>query len=94
MKCPHCSESVSVFSKAMNKFGKSKICPKCSNPIHLYVSFKLGAILFIPAVVSTLLLKPLFLNAGLSGSLAIGLVCGVMVIFCMRLKVPKVKENA
>ncbi len=94
MKCPHCSESVSVFSKEMNKFGKSKACPKCSNPIQLYVSPKWVAILIIPGIASALLLKPLFINAGLSGSLSTGLMCGVMILLCMRLKVPKVKENA
>ena len=94
MKCPHCFESVSVFSKEMNKFGKSKVCPKCTKPIQLYVSLKWVAILFIPAVVSALLIKPLFINVGLSGSLATGLMCGLMVLLCMRLKVPKVKVNA
>lgn len=93
MKCPHCFESVSVFSKEANKFGKSKSCPKCGNPIQLYVSFKWIAILFIPCVASALLLKPFFINFGLSGSLSNGLMCGVMVLLCMRLKVPKVKEN-
>ncbi|SMQ80484.1 hypothetical protein SAMN06297229_2242 [Pseudidiomarina planktonica] len=94
MKCPHCSESVSIFSKEMNKFGKSKVCPKCCNPIRLYVSLKWGAILLIPAVVTSLLLKPLFINAGLSGSLSTGLMCGILALLCMRLKVPKIKESA
>lgn len=93
MKCPHCSESVSLFSKEMNKFGKSKVCPKCTNSIQLYVSLKWVAILFIPAVICAILLKPLFINAGLSGSLANGLICGVTVLLCMRLKVPKLKEK-
>lgn len=92
MKCPHCFESVGVFSKELNKFGKSKFCPKCTKPIQLYVSLKWVAILFGPAVVSALLIKPLFINAGLNGSLATGLICGLMVLLCMRLKVPKVKE--
>ncbi|SNY43157.1 hypothetical protein SAMN06297280_0541 [Arsukibacterium tuosuense] len=94
MKCPHCLESVSIFSKEMNKFGKSKVCPKCSNSIQLYVSPKWAAILIIPAVVSALLLEPIFIDAGLSGSLSTGLMCGVMVLLSMRLKVPKVKESA
>ena len=93
MKCPHCSESVSLFSKEMNKFGKSKVCPKCTNSIQLYVSLKWVAILFIPAVICAVLLKPLFINAGLSGSLANGLICGVTVLLCMRLKVAKLKEK-
>ncbi|MDY0282287.1 MAG: hypothetical protein RBR35_17200 [Salinivirgaceae bacterium] len=78
----------------MNKLGKSKVCQKCTNVIQLYVSLKWVAILFIPAVVCALLIKPLFINAGLSGSLANGLIFGVTVLLCMRLKVPKVKENA
>ncbi|RUO28231.1 hypothetical protein CWE07_00015 [Aliidiomarina maris] len=78
----------------MNKFGKSKVCPKCANPIELYVSLKWGAILFIPAVVSALLIKPFFVNVGVSGSLATGLMSALFVLFCMRLKVPKVKVNA
>jgi hypothetical protein len=75
----------------MNQWGKSKVCPKCANPIQLYVSPQWVAIFFIPAVVSALLLKPLFINAGLSDYLADGLMCGVMVMLCMRLRVPKVK---
>ena len=93
MKCPHCSESVSIFSKEMNKFSKSKTCPKCGNPIQLYLSFKLAAILFIPCLLSVLLLKPIFINFELSGSLSTGLAYGAMVLLCMRLKVPKAKDN-
>ena len=93
MKCPHCSESVSIFSKEMNRPSKSKACPKCSNPVQLYLSFKLAAILFIPCLLSGLLLKPIFINFGLSGSLSTGLVCGVIVLLCMRLKVPKTEDN-
>jgi hypothetical protein len=93
MKCPHCSGSVSVFSKEMNKFGKAKVCPKCGNPIQLYLSFKWAAILLVPFVASVLLLKPLFMGFGLSGSLSTGIICGVMVLFCLRLKVPEVKNN-
>lgn len=94
MKCPHCSESVSMFAKEINKFSKSKVCPKCSNPVRLYVSLKWGAILLIPAVVISLSIKPFFINAGLSGSLSTGLVCGVLALLCMRLKAPRIKEGA
>lgn len=89
MKCPHCSKSISLFSKQMNKFGKEKVCPECQSPVQLAVSPKVVALLIIPSIAIALLLKPVFVNAGLSGSLATGLCTGVLVLLSLRLKAPK-----
>jgi len=87
MKCPHCDKKVSLFSKALNKFGKTKKCPHCSENIKVFISFKMAAILFIPFIVIALfILKPLFISFGLSGSLATGVLCGLLIVFSSRLK--------
>jgi hypothetical protein len=70
----------------MNRFGKIKTCPHCGKSIRLFVSFKVAALLFVPSVVLALLLKPVFVSFGLSGSLAIGLTTGVLVALALRLK--------
>ena len=86
MKCPHCSESISVFSREMNRFAKNRVCPHCQKPIKLFVSFKVMALLFVPAAVLILFLKPVFVGFGISGSLATGLITGLFVMLAMRLK--------
>jgi hypothetical protein len=86
MKCPHCSGSIGVFSRELNRFGKVKTCPRCGNSIRLFVNFKVAALLLVPSVVLALLLKPVFVSFGLSGSVAIGLTTGLLVLLAMRLK--------
>jgi hypothetical protein len=86
MKCPHCDESIGLFSREMNRWGKNKTCPHCQKSIRLFVSFKIAAVLFVPAVVLALLLYPIFIAFGLSGSLATGLITGALVMLAMRLK--------
>ncbi|OOG38412.1 hypothetical protein B0B52_16710 [Polaromonas sp. A23] len=86
MKCPHCSKSIGVFSRAANKWGKNKSCPYCEQPIKLYVSWKIAGLLFIPTIILALLLKPVFVSFGVSGSLATGLATGALILLSMRLK--------
>jgi hypothetical protein len=86
MKCPHCSGSIGLFSRALNRFGKVKTCPHCGNSIRLFVNFKVAALLFVPSVALALLLRPLFVSFGLSGSLAIGLTTGALVALAIRLR--------
>lgn len=86
MKCPHCSRSIGLFSRALNRFGKVKTCPYCGKSMRLFVDFKVAALLFVPSVALALLLRPVFVSVGLSGSLAIGLTTGTLVALAMRLK--------
>jgi hypothetical protein len=86
MKCPHCSRSIGLFSQALNRFSKVKSCPYCGQSIRLSVNFKVAALLFVPFVALALLLRPVFVSVGLSGSLAIGLSTGALVALSMRLK--------
>ncbi len=58
MKCPHCSTSVSFFSKELNRFGKAKVCPRCGQGIKLTVALVPAAVLFVPAVALSLALRP------------------------------------
>lgn len=86
MKCPHCSRSIGLFSRALNRFGKVKTSPYCGQSMRLFVDFKVAALLFVPTVVLALLLRPVFVSVGLSASLAIGLTTGALVALAMRLK--------
>jgi antibiotic biosynthesis monooxygenase (ABM) superfamily enzyme len=58
MKCPHCDNKVSFFSKAMNKFGKVKVCPHCGQNVRFKFNLKTMALLFIPTVLFSFLLRP------------------------------------
>lgn len=87
MKCPYCDRKIGLFSKALNKFDKVKHCPHCSEPIKLFLDFKVAAMLLIPLVLlSVLFLKPIVIALGLSGSVATGLMTGLILILSMRLK--------
>jgi hypothetical protein len=86
MKCPHCSLSIALFSRALNRFGKVKTCPHCGKSIRVSVNFKVAALLFVPFVVLDLLLRPVFVSVGLSGSLAGALTTGALVVLAIRLR--------
>ncbi len=86
MKCPHCNETIGLFSKEMNKFGKIKACPNCKKQIRMFVSLKIVALLFIPTVAIALILHPVFERFGVSGSLATGLMTGLMCMAAMRVR--------
>ena len=67
MKCPHCTQNVSNFSKAMNKFARVKHCPFCHGPVRLTVNwlpFLLIAVLNIPVA---MFLQSRALDMGLAG---------------------------
>lgn len=59
MKCPSCNKDVSAFSKAMNRFERKRSCPHCGAGVKLRVDPKRAALLFVPAVILSLLLRPL-----------------------------------
>ena len=80
MKCPHCNMSVSVFSKEMNQFGKSKRCPHCRRGVKLGVSPVSAAILFLPAVVLSLVLHRWL------GSFSTGVSVVLLLLLSFRLK--------
>lgn len=87
MKCPHCMSKISVFSKAMNRFGTQKKCPHCSKKAELFVNYKMATILFIPTVVlSIFIINPLVADLGFLGTLISGGVYGLIVSFSMQLR--------
>jgi len=86
MKCPHCDKSISVFSRAVNRFEKGRTCPYCMQPVRLFVSFKVIALLFMPVLLLGVLLKPFSASLGISWSLIVGLCTGVLVMSAMRLR--------
>lgn len=87
MKCPHCGESIGLFSVELNRFGKTKTCPHCQKPSRLVVSVKVAALLFVPALaLNLLLIGPFLARVGLDRALATGLTLGVVAMLAMRLK--------
>lgn len=86
MECPHCHESIGLFSKEMNRFGREKFCPHCKKGIRLTLSIKALAILFIPAVLLIFILKQVLISHNFNGSIITGLVTGIAVALSMRLK--------
>jgi predicted RNA-binding Zn-ribbon protein involved in translation (DUF1610 family) len=85
--CPSCGDKIGFFSKAMNKWGKKKICPHCGAAFAVTTSFKFVAYFFIPAMLfHFLLLKPLIVSFGSSGSLSIGIMGALTVALSIRLK--------
>lgn len=79
MKCPHCSSSIGLLSKEMNKLGKSKTCPHCGNGVKLSLVHNRFALAFIFIAVAAVIL-------GVSGPLAAGIAGGIGAAFGMGLK--------
>jgi hypothetical protein len=78
---------ISVFSKAMNRFGTQKKCPHCSKNAELFLNYKMAAILFIPTIaLSIFIINPLVADLGFFGSLISGAVYGLIISFSMQLK--------
>jgi len=79
MKCPHCSATIGLLSKEMNKFGKTKACPHCGKGVKLSIIHTRFALAFIPIAVVAMVF-------GLSGPLAAGIAGGIGAAFGMGLK--------
>ncbi len=80
MKCPHCNETIGVFCRALNRFGRVKICPNCGKGVRIVLSWAVIGICFIPAVLLTLAIRPWV------GSFATLPGITVMLLLAMRLK--------
>lgn len=89
MNCPHCDDSVSLFSQKMNLFTKDKTCPHCQKIIRLFINFKVFALLLVPAVAVAVLLKPLFIAFEVGAPLAIGLITIALILLSIRPKESK-----
>ena len=86
MNCPHCGESVSLFSREMNLLTKDNTSLHCQKTIRLFVNFKVFALLLVPSVAVAILLKPLFIAFEVGAPLAIGLIASALTLLSMRLK--------
>ncbi len=86
MECPHCNETIGIFSKEMNSFGRDKTCPNCGKSVRLIVSFKVLAMLLIPAVLLIFILKQVLMKYGVNPAMATGVITGLTVVLSLRLK--------
>ncbi len=86
MQCPHCSETIGMFSKEMNSFGRDKTCPNCGRSVRLILSFKVLALLLIPAILLIFILKQVLVKYGVNTAMVTGVVTGLTVLLSLRLK--------
>lgn len=87
MKCPHCNHPISVFSRAINRFGRVKYCPHCSKGVRIVFSWAVIGVCFAPAVMLTLALRPWIDSfASLPGLM-------IMLLLAMRLKAAEQNVN-
>ena len=86
MKCPHCDHNISIFSKALNSFKKSKYCHNCNRGINFYL--KLPIILMLLPIIFLLyyFLLPQLKAYGVSSSVFTVLMCGISILLAMNLK--------
>ncbi|ALO34508.1 hypothetical protein CMT41_07100 [Colwellia sp. MT41] len=49
MKCPHCDERISIFSKSINNLSSDKRCPGCNGKIATDINILLFVVLIIAA---------------------------------------------
>ena len=82
MKCPHCTEKISFFSKALNSWGKDKHCPHCHQAVRNRINFKRFLILLVPAAIAAQVLNALGLNMVCANAL----IAGLPTIFSMQLE--------
>lgn len=68
MKCPHCSNNIHFFSKALNTFSNPKVCPHCDKKIALVPNNKLILLSVIPIFIAELfVINPLLNTLGFTG---------------------------
>ena len=86
MKCPHCEESISFCSKALNKVGRERHCPHCNKRIKMKPSWKL-LLLLIPLFILLhfFIIKPTAIALGFSGHGIAGISGVIPVLLSFRL---------
>lgn len=86
MKCPHCHESVSLFSRKMNGLGKAKACPHCRGAVRLHLDWKIGLLTMVPGVLLAVMLKFVFLRIGIPPALGAGVAVALALLPAIRLR--------
>ena len=81
MKCPHCNGKVGMFDKALNKWGKEKICPLCQKSVRVSLDFGRFILVALPIIIVTVLLNNLVLDGlipyYLFGGAALAIACSL-----------------
>ena len=85
-KCPHCEEKIGFFSKALQSWSKIRECPQCKKPFAVTFNIKVFFVALLPMVIfNYFMIKPVLGSLGLSKSIGLGIVCGVLIIISTRL---------
>ena len=85
-KCPNCEEKIGFFSKALQSWSKIRECPQCKKPFVVTFNLKVFFVALLPMVIfNYFMIKPVLGSLGLSKSIGLGIVCGVLIIISTRL---------
>lgn len=79
LRCPHCDESIGLFSKSANSLGRRKKCPHCSESYEIAVSWRRAFILLVPASLFGFVMSQLLLAIGIPRSFGMALMALVLV---------------
>lgn len=87
MKCPVCENKIGFFSKALNKWGKYKVCPYCETKIEVAVNVKFLVLGSIPLILFCTLASNSFVSQfGMLSSVLIGIIAGIFISFSLQLE--------
>tara|TARA_R110002094_G_scaffold106770_1_gene105269 strand:+ start:49 stop:327 length:279 start_codon:yes stop_codon:yes gene_type:complete len=90
MKCPKCENSISIFSKTLNTFGRTKECNNCGEKLKVRMSFKILAILIIPFFLLDYIFLSTFMEEqGISNGISTAIMSGILILLSLKLKPAK-----
>ena len=90
MYCPHCNNSISLFSKTINTFEKNRVCPNCEQPIKSYFSFKSAMIWFVPIFIFNFIVSAIL---GFDAGITMAATVGIIMLVSTKLKIPQEDNN-
>lgn len=93
MKCPYCSEKISLFNRELNSFKKKKSCPSCNKEIKPYLNFKKALKTGIPIIFAAVVLRALVFNDSTIKSIILGLTLAAILALSMDIKKPQIEEK-
>jgi hypothetical protein len=87
MKCPHCDEKISIFSKSINNLSSDKRCPSCNGKIATDINILLFVVLIVAVnYLTDEFIIPFISHDDIPRYLITGLVSGLVAGLLTRLK--------